>query len=250
MEIGFTPVVVTVNGKEAQCNIENNAYCGVWVIKDRDYMIRAANPPAMDSRNTYFFLEIDSRDYAPTTLGAVSYFASGIYYIPNTRSRLRQYLSAAYIQGVYNISNSDLVIANSGYFYLANGTQYHLASVPIVGSMSSHLGSRMGQVITINGAGFSSIPSQNAVSFNGLSCAMINSSFHQITCELPQDLVGLGSSLPPYLGNAGVEIYKTTIAVTDYSQQRTNPIFKSSLLPFDVQASTELRLSDSSRYDD
>ena len=247
LSVGFVPVLLTVNGKSVQCNIVNNTLCGILVLKDQDYVLRAPNPPAMHAQSTEFLLEMDVKDDLPTNLGAMSYFPNGVYEFPTARSKLRQFLSASYIQGVYSISNSNRVMANSGYFYLANGTQYNLASVPIVSSMNSNIGSRMGQIITINGAGFSSTPSDNAVIFNGLSCAMINSSFTQINCELPEDTVGLTGS-PPYVGNAGVEIYKSIIAVTDYSQQRTDPIFLQSLSLTGIQASTELKYTVAYRY--
>ena len=185
---------MSVNGALATCNITSNAKCQVSIFKDQDYMIRAANPPVMDSRSSKFYIEVDYDADSQIELGTVTYYVYYWYYILNARSELREFSSANSIQGLFNISTSSNIISNQGYFYLANGTQYNIASAPFIQSLNSNIGSRMGQILTITGAGFSTTAMQNTVSFNGLSCSMINSTSTQIICELPQDTVGIGSS--------------------------------------------------------
>lgn len=74
---------------------------------------------------------------------------------------------------------------NSLPVYKDSTTTYDFAVVPRIDKISSNSGSYVGQILTIQGAGFSK-SGQNSINFGDTSCIILSQNEREIVCELQQ----------------------------------------------------------------
>jgi hypothetical protein len=117
------------------------------------------------------------------------------------------------VAGLYNFSQQTsrgyaYNLSQTSFYNFDQSISYNVAIHPIVYSVSPQTGFSNGQIITINGAGFSPNSSQVMVnvSYAGYPCNVLNTSLNSITCQLsPIDLTTAATS-GSSLGSSGLTL--------------------------------------------
>jgi len=92
--------------------------------------------------------------------------------------------------GYYNVSQRNGLNTGDAWIFdtvhnykLSTNDYYDFVVIPQISSLSSNLGSYLGQIITITGSGFSSL-STNTVQFSDTNCVISSQTSTQIVCEV------------------------------------------------------------------
>ena len=103
---------------------------------------------------------------------------------------------------------------------------YDFRLVPAINEINSHLGSPQGQIIEISGTGFSTIPSENKVTYGNSTCNVISCSEKLIRCKL-EPLNKINGT--HFVGGSGIKTYKFIGSKVHGAKSLFNTIAKYSL---------------------